>query len=145
MNNIKEIRSVLIEKTDFLRKVGFEKVIEKSEIRSFTLSYLALDKGLAIEFEIDYLDLDVFVLVTILENGKLPKGYYMHKDKTVRFHLERLFESGKIKTGDWKKIIKLRRELKNQRERKILVLIEAYCDLLMEAISDIQDLNFEVI
>ncbi|WP_027629966.1 hypothetical protein [Ruminiclostridium cellobioparum] len=143
MNKMEEISSILIEKTDFLRQMGYNNRVEKSDVWNFTLSYLASDKELAIEFEIDYRDLDLFVLVTILENGELPSGYYMHKGKKVRVHLEKLFESGKIKAGDWKGIRRIRRELKEPNVHKIITLINAYCILLKEAINEIQQLKGE--
>ncbi|MEG1244009.1 MAG: hypothetical protein RSD17_04170, partial [Oscillospiraceae bacterium] len=119
-------------------------VVEKSDLWDFTLSYLAFDKGIAIEFEIDYRDLDLFVLITLLENGDLPKGYYMNDGKPVRVHLEKLFESGRIKIGDWKKISNIRCELKDQNELKILIILDAYCTLLLEVASEIQQLSSDI-
>lgn len=142
MMNIKEkIKISLIEKTDFLRQSGYSNRIEKNEAWNFTLSYLDSGKGLAIEFEIDYRDLDVFVFVTVLENGRLPSGYYMHKDKMVRTHLEKLIEDGKVKAGNWRGITNIRRKLKNQSEHRIISLIDAYCVLLKETIGEIQQLD----
>lgn len=42
--------------------MGYNNRVEKSDEWNFTLSYLASNKEFAIEFEIDYRDLDVFVL-----------------------------------------------------------------------------------
>lgn len=141
MNKKEEIKSSLIKKADFLRQMGYNNRVEKGDVWNFTLSYLASDKEFAIEFEIDYRDLDVSVFVTILENGELPGGYYMYKGKMVRTHLEKLIEDGKIKAGDGKGVTRIRRELKEPNEHRIISLIDAYCALLKEAIAEIQQLN----
>lgn len=141
MNKTEEIKNLLLEKTDFLKQFGYNNRIEKSDVWNFTLSYLSSDKGLAIEFEIDYRDLDVFILATILENGELPSGYYMHKGKRVRIHFEKLFEMGKIKAGEWKEITRIRHELKEPNENRIITLIDAYCGVLKETMSEVQQLD----
>lgn len=138
MNNMKEIRDVLIEKTDFLKKSGYKKVVEKSEVWHTTLSYLNIEKGLAVEFELDYRDLDVFVLVTKLENNQLPKGYYIYNGKTVRVHLEKFFEDEQIKAEGLKEIKELRCKNMDRNAHKMLMLIDAYSTLLLETISAIQ-------
>lgn len=145
MNKMEEIRSTLIIKTNFLLELGYNKIVEKNDVWNYTLSYLSFEKGLAIEFEVDYRDLDIFVLVTKLENNNLPKGYYMNEGKNVRIHLEKLFENKKNKSGDWEKVMKLRYELKGQNELRILTLIEAYSTLLIEAENEIQKLFMSVL
>lgn len=142
---MEEIRSTLIIKTNFLLELGYNKIVEKNDVWNYTLSYLSFEKGLAIEFEVDYRDLDIFVLVTKLENNNLPKGYYMNEGKNVRIHLEKLFENKKNKSGDWEKVMKLRYELKGQNELRILTLIEAYSTLLIEAENEIQKLFMSVL
>lgn len=144
MNETEKIKSVLLEKTNFLTQIGYNERVEKNDVWNSTLSYLNSDKGLAVEFEIDYRDVDVFVIVTILEDGKLPSGYYMHKGKKVRVHLENLFESEKIKGGDWKAIARIRRELKEPNEYRLITLINSYCILLNEVIDEIQQLNYGI-
>ncbi|MEW6697922.1 MAG: hypothetical protein ACOY35_09780 [Bacillota bacterium] len=141
MNKVKAIRNIVIKKTEFLHEFGYSKTKEKSDIWNYTLSYISESREFAIEFEIDYRDLDMFVLVAILGNGELPGGYYMNKGKRVRIHLEKLFESGKITNGNWKAIPKLRRELKNTGETRILSLLDAYCQLIKEVMNEIQNLS----
>ena len=141
MKKVEEIRSIVIKKTEFLHEFGYSKKKEKSDIWNYTLSYISESREFAIEFEIDYRDLDMFVLIAILDNGELPSGYYMNKGKIVRIHLEKLFEFGKITTGNWKAISKLRQELKNTGETRILSLLDAYCKLIKEVINEIQNLS----
>lgn len=141
MDRVEAIRNIVIKKTEFLHEFGYSKTKEKSNIWNYTLSYISVSKEFAIEFEIDYRDLDIFVLVAILDNGELPGGYYMNKGKRVRIHFEKLFESGKITTGNWKAISKLRQELKNTGETRILSLLDAYCQLIKGVMNEIQNLS----
>src|SRR5690554_6669597 len=97
MKSREQIENLLVEKTLFLSEIGFENKIERGNIWSYRVSYLSHRDQIAIEFELDFRDWDIFVLVTYLEDGSLPKGYYMNNDgKRVRIHLEKLLELGKI-------------------------------------------------
>lgn len=140
-----EIRNILLEKTEFLNELGYIDRVENSDDWNYTLSYLARDKGVAIEFEIDYRDFDVFVLITILEAGKLPDGYYMNRGNRGRVHIEQLHEDGKVCSGDWNTMSAIRKELKVPNEYKLISLITAYSKLLQEAANDIQKLNSKLI
>lgn len=49
------------------------------------LTYFGDD--LSVEIELDWRESGVFVLIVLMENGKLPKGYYSSKDgKVIRKH-----------------------------------------------------------
>lgn len=50
------------------------------------LSFLH-DIGIAIEIEIDWRELEVFVLLVRLEHGSLPGGYYVSNGRVCRKHL----------------------------------------------------------
>ena len=63
----------ITETTEFLHEYGYSRREEKNDVWSYTLSYISEDSGLAIEFELDCRDSDLFVLVTMLEIGKLPE------------------------------------------------------------------------
>lgn len=141
MDRVEAIRNILVKKTEFLHEFGYSKKKEKNNIGIYTLSYISESKEFAIEFEIDYRDLDMFILIAILDNGELPVGYYMNKGKRARIHLEELFESGKITNGNWKVISKLRLELKNTGEARILSLLDAYCQLIKGVMNEIQKLS----
>lgn len=140
MKRKEEIRENLLKKTEFLKGLGFNYCVEHSDGWNYTLSYLACDQGIAIEFEIDYQDFDVFVLITILEDGKLPNGYYMNRGKRVSVHIEQLLEDGKVYSGDWRTISEIRKESKVPNEYKLIKLISAYSILLKEVANDILDM-----
>jgi len=140
MDKKEKIKNLIIENTSFLKEVGYDNFIEKSDVWDYTLSYISSNRDHAIEFEVDYRDLDVFVLVTVLEDGKLPSGYYMNKGKQVRTHLEKLFESGKIMDEEWTRIIDIRKEQKDKNERKIIALMNEYSTILKKNINNIQKL-----
>jgi hypothetical protein len=143
--NKEEIQRLLVEKTSFLMKFGYDKMFKIGDNWNFTLSYLSFKQEIAIEFEIDFREIDVFVLITILQKGKLPNGYYMEKGKKVKFHLEELIEHGKIKVGDWKEITRLRTELNSLPEHKILTLIDAYCVLLKSIATELKQSDVKVL
>ena len=76
----KKNKNLIIENTSFLKEVGYDNFIEKSDVWDYTLSYISSNRDHAIEFEVDYRDLDVFVLVTVLKTENC-QGYYMNKGK----------------------------------------------------------------
>ncbi len=139
--NKKEIINNIKEQTEFLFDFGYNKRKEKNQMWAYTLSYLSKNREFAIEFELDCRDVDLFVLVTILDDGYLPKGYYVNNKKRVRIHIEKLYEAEKIKTGNWKEVTKLRKELKGEYENRVPLLLNAYCKLIKDGINDINCLN----
>lgn len=141
MPNIEAIKENLLKKTKFLVEKGYKKVLQKVESWITTVSFIKPDSPFAIEFELDFRDMDVFVLITVLENQKLPKGYYVLDGKMVRSHLEKLYEKGKLKTGDWKSVIQLRKSMKQRSELRIEKMIDAYCELLKLVTGEIQTLS----
>lgn len=87
MSDTKEIESLVLDKFSFLQnEFGLDKPLLKRHTWNTTISYLSNEIG--IEIEIDWRDLDVFILITKLDAGKLPKGYYVNNGKTCRVHLE---------------------------------------------------------
>lgn len=76
-----------------------------------------LGEELAIEVEVDWRDLDIFVLIVRLDNGKLPGGYYISGGKKVRVHIEKILnqEFG-VNSNEIKAMFKenKQKELKNK-------------------------------
>jgi hypothetical protein len=92
MSDTKSIESLVLEKFSFLQdEFGMGKAILNRDTWNTTVSYLA--KEIGIEIELDWRDLDVFILITRLDNGKLPKGYYVVNGKTCRVHLEEVLKN----------------------------------------------------
>jgi hypothetical protein len=137
MNERKELESYVLEVYSFLQKeFGLSKPKIKRESWNTTISYLA--KEIALEIVLDWYDMDVFILVTKLENGKLPGGYYTWKGKLYRVHLGRylrlLSANGEKQILEFKKIF----NKKKKRNRKVLEEgIEGYGQLLRKFIDDI--------
>ncbi len=91
MEKTKHIETLVMKKLAFLQEnYGFMSPIVNRGKWGTTISYLTSD--IAIEVELDWRDLDVFVLVTKLENGKLPSGYYISNEKRCRMHLEKVLQ-----------------------------------------------------
>lgn len=85
-NMIKHVEEYAIKKLSALDVHGFSRPIAKRKKWSTTVSSLSSD--IAIELELDWRELDVFVLVTALSDGKLPGGYYVSEGRKCRIHLE---------------------------------------------------------
>ncbi len=97
MSDTKKIESVVLNSFAFLHnKHGFKKPIINRDTWSATVSYLSNQIG--IEIELDWRDLDMFVLITKLDKGKLPKGYYMWKGKRCRINIEKVLQE-KLNVG----------------------------------------------
>ena len=91
MKKTKQIETLVMEKLAFLQeRYGFMSPIVNQDRWCTTISYLAAD--ISIEIELDWRDLNMFVLVTNLENGRLPSGYYVSNGKISRMHLEKVLK-----------------------------------------------------
>ena len=91
MSDTKEIESLVLDKFSFLQdEFGLDKPILNRDTWNTTVSYLS--KEIGIEIELDWRDLDAFVLITKLDGGKLPKGYYVFNGETCRVHLEEVLQ-----------------------------------------------------
>lgn len=77
-------------------KKGFATPIIKKDIWITTLTYLKNEIG--IELELDFRDLDFFVLLVKVNNGELINGYYVSDDgEKIRIHLEEIVGKNKVK------------------------------------------------
>jgi hypothetical protein len=84
----KKMQDFLTKKFSFLEKeLGLSKLIVKNKDWNTDIYYLGNQIGF--QFELDWRDFDVFVLVVLLEDGKIPGGYYMNQGKRCRIHLEK--------------------------------------------------------
>lgn len=89
MKEKREIQDYLLDKFAFLKnEYGLSELIIEDNGWITDIYYLGYEIG--IEFELDLHDFDVFVLVVLLEDGKIPGGYYMNKGAKCRVHLEKI-------------------------------------------------------
>ena len=88
-----EIVTFIIDELSIIKGHGFAEPIVSKGNGSTTIDWLHID--IALEVEIDWRDLDVFVLLVRLENGKLPQGYYVSEGKPCRFHLQKVITDRK--------------------------------------------------
>ena len=95
MNQKNEIKNLAIEQFAFLKKeYGLSKPIIRSKDWGMDIYYLASQIGFQIE--LDWHDFNVFILIALLEDGKIPGGYYMHKNKRCRVHLATVLKELRI-------------------------------------------------
>jgi len=60
-------------------------IIEKNNWFATNIYYLAPEIGFQIQ--LDWHEFKVFVLVVLLDEGKIPSGYYVHQGRKIRVHL----------------------------------------------------------
>jgi hypothetical protein len=105
-----------------------------------------LAKEIALEIVLDWRDFDVFILVTKLENGKLPGGYYKWKGKRYRMYIEKVLKLLSIEGV--KEIIDSLKTERKKKEWGIKVMeerIEPYKQLLIKSIGRIVNEGASVI
>ena len=131
MSDTKEIESLVLDKFSFLQdKLGLDKPILNRDTWNTTVSYLS--KEISIEIELDWRDLDVFILITKLDKGKLPKGYYVSNGKTCRVHLEEVLQNNlNVGKNEIQEVIKSSKKKKQKRNRETMAArIAVYQKLL---------------
>jgi hypothetical protein len=131
MSENKKIESLVLDKFSFLQdEFGFNKPILNHDTLNTTVSYLS--EKIGIEIELDWRDSDVFVLITKLDEGKLPKGYYVFNGKTCRVHLEEVLQNKLIIGKDKiQEAIKSGKKTKQKRNKQTIeTRIAAYQKLL---------------
>lgn len=136
-NKIKKIEEYVNKRLTFLAKYGFSRVLIARSAWSTVISCLS-DK-MAIEIELDWRELDVFVLVTALSNGKLPNGYYVSEGKPCRIHIEKVLTVGcNINYDDIRKLIKKQPARSERDELTMKTHIDSYMQLIEQYIPVIQ-------
>jgi len=131
MSDTKEIESLVLDKFAFLQDgFGLGTPILKRDTCNTTISYLSSEIG--IEIELDWRDLDVFILITKLDEGKLPKGYYVYNGKVCRVHLEEVLKNKfNINKNEIQEVIQSGKNKKQSRNQQAMVTrITAYQQLL---------------
>lgn len=89
-----DIANYMINEYAFLPKeYGFYGPIIKEESWSTRVAYQK--NGIAIEVKLDFRELAVYLFVIRLENGELPKGYYLTAGKKSRIYLLQLISDRK--------------------------------------------------
>lgn len=86
MSQKQELENLVLEKLSDIEKFGFAKPIVNRQKWSTVIDWLH-DK-IALEVELDWRDFDLFLLIVNLDNGNLPKGYYVSDGKVCRLHLQ---------------------------------------------------------
>ena len=131
MSDTKEIESLVLDKFSFLQdEFGLNKPILNRDNWNTTVSYLS--KEIGIEIELDWRDFDVFILITKLDGGKLPKGYYVFRGKTCRVHLEEVLQNNlNVGKNEIQEIVKSGKKKKQKRNQQTMAQrISAYQQLL---------------
>ena len=131
MNDTKEIESLVLDKFSFLQDdFGLNKPILNRDTGNTTVSYLS--KEIAIEIELDWRDFDVFILITKLDGGRLPKGYYVFRGKTCRVHLEEVLQNNlNVGKNEIQELVQSGKKKKQTRNQQTLTQrISAYQQLL---------------
>jgi hypothetical protein len=120
MSDAKDIESLVLHTFAFLQEEwGFSHPVLAQEHWSTTIAYLS--KEIGIEIELDWHDLDVFMLVARLDEGKLPKGYYVSEGTTCRMHLEHALQKYfDVAPNAIKEILQFDRKKKQQRNRQAM-------------------------
>lgn len=90
MGQKQEMKRFVTDQLSVIKDYGFKGPIVTDDNLITTIDWL--DDGIALEVELDWRDLDIFVLLVRLEDGKLPKGYYVSNGKPCRFHLQKVIK-----------------------------------------------------
>ncbi len=137
MSERTEIENWVVSQFSGLVAHGFTEPLVKREDWFTVIDWLG--DTIAIEIELDWRDYDVFVLVVKLENGKLPKGYYMEDGRLLRIHLEEIIR--KKFSGVCRDEVKLFRERRKQKKSNkdcvasLKDRISVYKDVLMSCVG----------
>jgi len=134
----KYVERYAIKKLSILKENGFSIPTAKREKWSTTVSCLSSD--IAIEIELDWRELDVYVLVTALSDGSLPGGYYISGGKKCRIHLESILkdEFG-VSDADIQKYLKKQPARAEKTEATMISRLDHYVQLLRQHISIIME------
>lgn len=132
------IEEYAIKKLSILDVHGFLRSAVKRERWSTTVSYLSSD--IAIEVELDWRELDVFILVTALLDGSLPDGYYVSGGKKCRIHLEKVLKDGcAISESEIRSSLKKQPPRSERNETTMKGRVDDYVRLLERHMSKIKE------
>lgn len=90
-----EMICFITDQLSVIKEYGFKDAIVTDGSLITTIDWL--NDGIALEVELDWRGLDIFMLLVRLEDGKLPKGYYVSNGKPCRFHLQKV-----VKERHWR-------------------------------------------
>ncbi len=142
-DNTKHVEEYAIRKLAILGVHGFSQPTAKREKWSTTVSSLSSD--IAIEVELDWRELDVFVLVTALSDGALPYGYYVSGGKKCRIHLEKVLKGGcAISEAEIRNSLKKPPPRSKKDETTMKSRVDDYMRLLEQHISTIKEQGLRV-
>lgn len=139
----KRVEEYAIEKLSILDAHGFSRPEADREKWSTTVSSLSSD--IAIELELDWRELDVFVLVTALSDGKLPGGYYVSEGRRCRIHLENVLKDGcAISEADIRSVLKQQPPRSERDETTMKSRLDDYMRLVEQHVSVIKEQGLRV-
>lgn len=139
----KYVEKYAIKKLSALDAHGFSLPTAKREKWSTTVSSLSSD--IAIELELDWRELDVFVLVTALSDGRLPGGYYVSEGKKCRIHLEDVLKDRcGISDADIQSFLKNQPSRSERDETTMKSRLDDYMRLVEQHISVIKEHGLRV-
>lgn len=134
----KPVERYAIKRLSILDVHGFSRPKANREKWSTTVSSLSSD--IAIEIELDWRELDVFVLVTALSDGKLPGGYYVSEGKKCRIHLENVLKDGcAIGETDIRSFLRKQPPRSERDEATMETRVDDYMRLVEQHISVIKE------
>lgn len=104
MSEQAEVENWVTEQFAELSGYGFSGPVVRRDDWSSVIGWFGLD--IAIELELDWRELEIFVLIVRLDDGQLPQGYYIANGKPCRFHLQRVVkEKGWFHASDEMELI----------------------------------------
>lgn len=115
------VEKLALDKFSFLEnQMGLSKPKISRETWKTRISYLGKETGF--DIELDWRELDVFVLIVRLEEGKLPKGYYVSQGRKSRVIIEQVLkESFNVNLEEMNKI---NQSIKKSKQRSIETMVK---------------------
>lgn len=127
----KDVEKIALDKFSYLEKqMGLSRPIINRETWKTRISYLGKETGF--EIELDWRELDAFVLLVRLEEGKLPKGYYVSQGRKCRLIIEQILKDEfHISLDEMNKINQSSKKSKQRSIDTMIKRLEEYQNLLL--------------
>ena len=138
-DKMKRLEKEAVTKLAFLSDAhGFSRLLTKRDKWTTTISALSTD--IAVEIELDWRELDVFVLITALADGELPGGYYVSSGKKCRIHLENVLKDRcGVSDADLRNSVKPQVARSERDECTMERRLDEYLRLAKQHISEIRE------
>lgn len=127
----KDVEKITLDKFSYLEKqMGLSRPKISRETWKTRISYLGKETGF--DIELDWRELDVFVLLVRLEEGKLPKGYYVSQGRKCRLIIEQVLKDRFHVSLD--EMNKINQSIKKSKKRSV--------DIMVKRLDEYQNLLF---